>query len=74
MPALPLKRYMELSRDLGLSLTPEDHSAAGGFLHFCDEWDGMLIDRTDDEFDCCSCTFTDEFDPKTGKLRPKEAA
>jgi hypothetical protein len=25
------------------------------FLHFCDEWDGLLIDRDCPEFDCCGC-------------------
>jgi hypothetical protein len=60
---------MELSRDLSLKLTPEDHATARGFLHFCDEWDGLLIDREDPEFECCLCTFSDEFDPKTGKLK-----
>ena len=24
-------------------------------LHFCNEWDGMLIDKTDPEFEVCLC-------------------
>jgi hypothetical protein len=69
MIGLPSKRRAELERDLTLNLTPEDHALAGGFLHFCDEWDGLLIDRDDPEFEFCSCQFSDEFDPDTGKLR-----
>ncbi len=67
---LPLARYMELSRDLSLKLTPADHQAARGFLHFCDDWDGLLIDQADPEFEACSCTFNPgDFDMETGKLR-----
>ena len=25
------------------------------FLHYCWEWDGLLIDRCDPEFSCCKC-------------------
>ena len=25
------------------------------YLHWCHEWDGMLIDDSDPEFDCCLC-------------------
>jgi hypothetical protein len=71
MSGLPLARYLELSRDLSLKLTPEDHAAANGFLHFCSDWDGLLIDQTAPEFDCCSCCFSDDYDPKTGKLSAK---
>lgn len=67
MSGLPISRYMELSRDLNLQLTPADHAAAGGWLHFCSEWDGLLIDQTDPEFDCCSCLFGPDYDPETGK-------
>ena len=24
-------------------------------LHFCSDWDFMLIDKRDDEFECCHC-------------------
>jgi hypothetical protein len=58
-----------LERDPTLALTPADHEAAHGFLHFCDEWDGLLIDQADPEFECCSCTFSAEYDPETGKLK-----
>lgn len=68
MSGLPFSRYMELSRNLNLKLTREDHEQARGFLHFCNEWDGLLIDRDDPEFECCSCSFSAEFDPETGKL------
>lgn len=66
---LPIGRYEELMRDPKLKLTPADHEASNGFLHFCDEWDGLLIDKDDPEFSCCSCAFSTEFDPVTGKLR-----
>jgi len=39
--------------DLG-EITPEDQNKYP-FLHFCHEWDGMLIDETFPEFDCCIC-------------------
>ena len=65
---LPLKRWLELERDQSLKLTPSDHAQAEGFLHFCDDWDGLLIDAGCPEFACCGCTFSDEFDPDTGKL------
>ncbi len=68
MPALSSLRYSALQHDMAAKLTPADHEAAAGFLHFCDEWDGLLIDKSDHEFDCCSCTFSDEFNPETGKL------
>ncbi|MBM6577943.1 hypothetical protein KCP91_16280 [Microvirga sp. SRT01] len=61
-------RVRELETDLSARLTPADHASAGGFLHFCDEWDGLLIDQTDDEFQCCSCQFSDEFD-ENGHIR-----
>ena len=25
------------------------------YLHYCYEWDGLLIDVSDDEFDACTC-------------------
>lgn len=25
------------------------------FLHECSEWDGLVIDKGDAEFECCSC-------------------
>jgi len=25
------------------------------YLHWCPEWDGMLIDEKDPEFECCAC-------------------
>jgi hypothetical protein len=33
------------------------------FLHFCCEWDGLLIDFGDAEFDACGCFIKDD----TGK-------
>lgn len=71
MPALPWSRVKKLQYDFNERLTPEDHETAGGFLHFCDEWDGLLIDRTDDEFGCCSCLFAyPDYCPFTGKSLP----
>lgn len=71
MPAgLSPERIRFLDTHTTARLQPEDHALAGGFLHFCDEWDGLLIDQTDPEFDCCTCKFHPiHFDPKTGKRR-----
>lgn len=62
-------RVVALEKNLCAKLTPEDHRIAAGFLHFCDAWDGLLIDKSDPEFRHCECTFSDEFDPETGKLK-----
>lgn len=29
------------------------------FYHYCPDWDFMLIDRHDTEFNSCTCNFTD---------------
>ena len=29
------------------------------FKHHCPDWDFMLIDRHDSEFECCTCDFSD---------------
>ena len=29
------------------------------FKHYCPDWDFMLIDRHDSEFECCTCAFSD---------------
>lgn len=66
--SLPYTRWRELNLNLELTLQPEDHLQANGFLHFCHEWDGLLIERGTPEFDCCSCRFQyPDFDPFTGK-------
>lgn len=31
--------------------------------HYCPDWDGMLIQPSDPEFDCCLCWVLDEIDP-----------
>jgi hypothetical protein len=63
-------RVAFLERHPTAPLQLEDHALAGGFLHFCHDWDYLLIDQTDPEFDCCHCVFVDpRFDPKTGKPR-----
>lgn len=50
--------------------TATDHAIAGGFLHFCADWDYLVIDQTDPEFESCTCEFNLEvLDPKTGKMR-----
>lgn len=54
----------------GDCMTVVDHATAGGFLHFCADWDYLVIDQTDHEFESCSCAFNPEMvDPKTGKPR-----
>lgn len=69
MPQLSEERIYELeNKELGRT-TLEDHALAGGFLHYCPDWDYLLIDQTDIEFDACSCDFGDIIDPKTGKFR-----
>lgn len=40
-----------------LTLTEDERRLGGRFLHFCYDWDGMLIDHTDPEFECCNCEF-----------------
>jgi hypothetical protein len=65
---MSLERHRFLECTLSAQLTPEDHEAAAGFLHFCDDWDFMLIDKNDKEFECCSCIFGPDYDPETGKL------
>lgn len=70
--SLPWDRWGQLMANDELKLTPEDHEAGNGFLHFCDEWDGLLIEKGDPEFKCCSCSFSDAFDKVTGKLVNKE--
>lgn len=70
MPAgLSPERVRFLETHLSARLQPEDQALAGGFLHFCDEWDGLLIDQTDPEFECCTCLFSADFDKVTGKVR-----
>ena len=29
------------------------------YLHYCYDWDGMLIDDSCPEFECCTCDFGD---------------
>ena len=45
-------RYYALMRDERLSLTDEEEKD-GWF--FCCEWDGMLINRNDEEANSCTC-------------------
>ena len=64
-------RVRHLTLDFSARLSPEDHQRSAGFLHFCDEWDGLLIDKSDPEFDCCGCLFRyPDYDPFTGKKAP----
>ncbi len=28
--------------------------------HWCYDWDGLPVDETTSEFDCCTCEFDDE--------------
>jgi hypothetical protein len=65
---IPIERIAFLEAKLSAQLTADDHAAAAGFLHFCDDWDFMLIDKNDPEFECCSCIFGPEYDSETGKL------
>ena len=70
MPAgLSPERVAFLERHPTARLMLEDIAMAGGFLHFCADWDGLLIDQTDPEFECCHCDFGPWYDPKTGKAR-----
>lgn len=32
----------------------------GRFAHWCNEWDGLPVDETTEEFDCCGCDWGDE--------------
>jgi len=70
MPAgLSPERVAFLERHPTAPVMAEDHALAGGFLHFCIEWDDLLIDQTDPEFESCTCRFPSYYDQKTGKLR-----
>lgn len=72
-------RYMELSGDMDLSLTPEEFAAG---WHFCNDWDGLLIHASDPEAEACLCArprpgpawlraFTQ---PRKEQPQPEEAA
>ena len=51
MKGMSPERYAELMRtDTHLT---EDERKAG--WHFCLDWDGMLIHKTDIEMQCCTC-------------------
>ena len=44
----------ELRKSIEASgVIPEELSH--GSLHFCGDWDGLLIDNTDHEYTCCVC-------------------
>lgn len=34
------------------------------FLHWCDEWDGLLVDEKDAEFEACNCFEKDKHGAK----------
>lgn len=48
-------RIRELETDLDSRITVEDLSVSGTRLHFCYDWDGLLIDETDPEYESCGC-------------------
>lgn len=47
-------RFLETASESEAIITPEDKQAneiaGGSHLHFCWDWDGLVIDSTDDEF------------------------
>ena len=45
-------RFIELMKNDELDLTEEE---IGHGVHFCAEWDGLLIGPMNPEFDCCTC-------------------
>lgn len=47
-----IDRWKQLYRDQDAELTEEE---IGQGVHFCAEWDGMPIDPSMPEFDCCTC-------------------
>lgn len=52
-------RQLECAKDSEAVLTNDDikrnAEAGGDKLHFCFDWDGMVIDNTDPEFEGCHC-------------------
>jgi len=46
------ERYTSLQRSPDVGLTVEERKAG---WHYCNDWDGRLIHKTDPEFACCSC-------------------
>jgi hypothetical protein len=32
----------------------------GRFAHWCHDWDGLPVDETSSEFDCCNCFSAEE--------------
>lgn len=53
MVGMTKQRYYQLAQSLTLNLTAEEFDAG---WHFCPDWDGMLIHKTDGEMDGCTCT------------------
>lgn len=57
-------RVQELTMNSDLRLSDEEHGASAGLLHFCDDWDFLLIDKSDPEFDACCCAFAPGYPDK----------
>jgi len=54
---MSLARWKELMNDDSKMLTPDEKNKG---WHFCNDWDGLLINATDEqEGGCCYC-FTEE--------------
>jgi len=56
------ERWLELMKPFeegdGVMLTNEEIDAG---WHWCEEWDGLLVNVDDDEFVSCTCKFMDKF-------------
>lgn len=58
MPAGLAPDRLRVMEQRGTILASErywNQQAGGTHLHFCLDWDMMLIDSTDDEFKACGC-------------------
>lgn len=53
-------RYDALQKGIIESLTPQEFEVEG--WHFCHEWDGLLINPTWREHECCTCKTQEEID------------
>ena len=52
MDGMSDERYMHLEKT-GEKLTDEEREAG---WHYCYEWDGLLINKSWPEAECCQCT------------------
>lgn len=57
-----IEEYCNLQVVAALDAEWEEINKWKPYLHFCMDWDGLLIDRHDDEFRACGCFGEDKPD------------